>query len=119
MRTTEFACESSEVTVPAQIVRPVRDADAPTSLGLDALRWRCGWPQPRSATVVATTARRRPESPRGLATGLAIQVQHEPESLDPTHIVRAARQLAGLPVSPAGPGSRDRDSRSSTTLGKG
>jgi AcrR family transcriptional regulator len=54
-----------------------------------------------------------------LATGLAIQVQHEPESVDPTLLVRAARQLAGLPVSPAGPESRDRDSGSSATRGKG
>jgi hypothetical protein len=54
-----------------------------------------------------------------LATGLAIQVQHEPESVDPTLLVRAARQPAGLPVSPAGPRSRERDFRPLTQRGKG
>jgi AcrR family transcriptional regulator len=31
-----------------------------------------------------------------LATGLAIQIQHEPDAVDPKLLVRAARQLAGI-----------------------
>jgi AcrR family transcriptional regulator len=40
-----------------------------------------------------------------LATGLAVTLQHEPDALEPTLLVRAVRQLVGLDPSAAGEGT--------------
>ena len=46
-----------------------------------------------------------------LATGLAIQIQHEPDAVDPKLLVRAARQLVGLDAAAPTDGSSARASR--------
>jgi len=46
-----------------------------------------------------------------LATGLAIQIQHEPDADDPKLLVRAARQLVGLDAAAPTDGSSARASR--------
>ena len=46
-----------------------------------------------------------------LATGLALQIQHEPDAVDPKLLVRAARQLMGLDAAAPTDGSSARASR--------
>jgi hypothetical protein len=50
-----------------------------------------------------------------LATGLAIQIQHEPDAVDWKLLARAARRLAGLDESAAMAGASDADAPTSPT----